>query len=53
MAVATSFIDLQPDLLAILGLNIGDVTIEVIRGAIVQTPRSSFYNDVCEFMSST
>ena len=35
-------IDLPPDLLASLGLNIGDVlTIEVIDGAIVLTPKSS------------
>ena len=35
-------IDLPPDLLANLGLSIGDVlTIEVIDGAIVLTPKSS------------
>jgi len=35
-------IDLPPDLLASLGLSIGDVlTIEVIDGAIVLTPKSS------------
>jgi hypothetical protein len=35
-------IDLAPDLLAGLGLTIGDVlTIEVIEGAIVLTPKSN------------
>jgi len=35
-------IDLPPDLLASLGLSIGDVlTIEAIDGAIVLTPKSS------------
>ncbi|MBV7477510.1 AbrB/MazE/SpoVT family DNA-binding domain-containing protein [Pseudomonas sp. PDM31] len=35
-------IDLPPDLLASLGLGIGDVlTIEVIDGAIILTPKSS------------
>ncbi|MBK5351203.1 AbrB/MazE/SpoVT family DNA-binding domain-containing protein [Pseudomonas sp. TH41] len=35
-------IDLPPDLLASLGLSVGDVlTIEVIDGAIVLTPKSS------------
>lgn len=35
-------IDLPPDLLASLGLSIGDVlTIEVIDGAIALTPKSS------------
>jgi antitoxin ChpS len=35
-------IDLPPDLLASFGLNVGDLlTIEVIGGAIVLTPKSS------------
>ncbi|WP_339540802.1 AbrB/MazE/SpoVT family DNA-binding domain-containing protein [Pseudomonas sp. RA_5y_Pfl1_P24] len=35
-------IDLPPDLLASLGVSIGDVlTVEVIAGAIVLTPKSS------------
>ena len=35
-------IDLSPELLASLGLNIGDVlTVEVIDGAIVLTPKPS------------
>lgn len=35
-------IDLPPELLASLGLNIGDVlTVEVLDGAIILTPKSS------------
>ncbi|MFJ7282504.1 AbrB/MazE/SpoVT family DNA-binding domain-containing protein [Pseudomonas sp. NPDC099000] len=37
-----AIVDLPPDLLATLGLRIGDIlTIEVIDGAIVLTPKSS------------